>query len=63
MDYEQESTVHIGQSRRGGGGAPRPKTLKTKADLNAAMRMGDVASAKKIGSANAVSLLICLYKL
>lgn len=56
MDNEWDTVTRIGQSRSGGGGGPRPKTLKTKAELNAAMRIGGVQTERKVGSANSVSI-------
>nr|AEH41465.2 multiprotein bridging factor 1 [Endocarpon pusillum] len=55
MSDEWDTFTHIGQSRSGGGGAPRSKTIKSKAELNAAMRSGDVSSQKRFGSANSKS--------
>ncbi|KAF7510780.1 hypothetical protein GJ744_005880 [Endocarpon pusillum] len=52
MSSEWDDSTHIGQSRSRGGGVPRPKVVKTKAELNAAMRVGGVQTAKKVGSAN-----------
>lgn len=63
MSDDWDSVTHIGKSRSGGGGAHRPHTIKTKAELNAAMRSGDVSSQKKFGSANSVSLCSSQYRL
>lgn len=52
MSDEWTSSTHIGQSRSRGGGATRPTTIKTKAQLNAAMRVGGVHTEKRVGSAN-----------